>query len=221
MTDSTADILRAAAARLTLPGARIPVAPRLVQPLADWLNAEEFSWEGDEVHSRCSPWTCTLAAALTVARALLDGQAPQEPASTPDPLREEYAAAIDATRHPDGTPDAAPTVGDWERQRQRAEVAETRLRLAHQARRAKAHQLDDIRRALCDAEFMQDTDPYSHADLADVIRQATPTAAAGAAIARVRALADDMRNWCSYRGMALHYADTILAALDGPTPEDQ
>lgn len=49
---------------------------------------------------------------------------------------------------------------------------ENRLRLAHQARRAKEHQLDDIRRALCDIGFMDDDDPYSHADLADVIRQA-------------------------------------------------
>jgi hypothetical protein len=46
-----------------------------------------------------------------------------------------------------------------------------RLRLAHQARRAKEHQLDDIRRALCDTGLMTDDDPYSHADLADVIRQ--------------------------------------------------
>ncbi|AQS70866.1 hypothetical protein [Streptomyces pactum] len=50
-------------------------------------------------------------------------------------------------------------------------TAETRLRLAHQARRAKEHQLDDIRRALCDIGFMDDDDPYSHADLAEVIRQ--------------------------------------------------
>lgn len=47
-----------------------------------------------------------------------------------------------------------------------------KLRLAHQARRAKEHQLDGIRRALCDAGFMEDDDPYGHADLADVIRQA-------------------------------------------------
>lgn len=52
-----------------------------------------------------------------------------------------------------------------------AAVPENRLRLAHQARRAKEHQLDDIRRALCDIGFMDDNDPYSHADLADVIRQ--------------------------------------------------
>lgn len=49
---------------------------------------------------------------------------------------------------------------------------EQRLRLAHRARRAREHQLDDIRRALCDAGFMQDDDPYGHADLAEVIRQA-------------------------------------------------
>ena len=51
------------------------------------------------------------------------------------------------------------------------QTTETRLRLAHKARRAKEHQLDDIRRALCDIGFMEDDDPYSHADLADVIRQ--------------------------------------------------
>ncbi|MGQ4393754.1 hypothetical protein ACN6K5_003540 [Streptomyces violaceoruber] len=50
-------------------------------------------------------------------------------------------------------------------------VLQNRLRLAHQARRSKEHQLDGIRRALCDAGFMDDDDPYSHADLADVIRQ--------------------------------------------------
>lgn len=54
---------------------------------------------------------------------------------------------------------------------QRAEQAEKRLRLAHQARRGKEQQLDDVRRALCDIGFMNDDDPYSHADLADVIRQ--------------------------------------------------
>lgn len=48
----------------------------------------------------------------------------------------------------------------------------TRHRLAHQARRAKEHQLDGIRRALCDIGVMQDDDPYSHAGLEDVIRQA-------------------------------------------------
>ena len=70
-----------------------------------------------------------------------------------------------------GRGDAAPTADDFEQQRKRAEVAENRLRLAHQARRAKEHQLDDIRRALCDIGFMIDDDPYSHGDLADVIRQ--------------------------------------------------
>lgn len=46
-----------------------------------------------------------------------------------------------------------------------------RVRLAHQARRLKEHQLDGIRRALCDIGVIQDDDPYSHADLEDVIRQ--------------------------------------------------
>jgi hypothetical protein len=53
----------------------------------------------------------------------------------------------------------------------RIAVLQNRVRLANQARRAKEHQLDDIRRALCDIGFMEDDDPYSHADLADVIRQ--------------------------------------------------
>ncbi|WP_042174667.1 hypothetical protein [Streptomyces sp. NBRC 110035] len=70
-----------------------------------------------------------------------------------------------------GRGDVAPTPEAYEEQRQRTETAESRLRLAHQARRAKEHQLDDIRRALCDIGFMDDDDPYSHADLADVIRQ--------------------------------------------------
>jgi hypothetical protein len=46
-----------------------------------------------------------------------------------------------------------------------------RVRLAHQARRLKEHQLDGIRRALCDIGVIEDDDPYSHADLEDVIRQ--------------------------------------------------
>jgi hypothetical protein len=76
--------------------------------------------------------------------------------------------------------DARVTAKRWadeaDRQQQRAAELGNRLRLAHQARRAKEHQLDDIRRALCDAGIMRDDDPYSHADLADVIRQAAPAA---------------------------------------------
>jgi hypothetical protein len=53
----------------------------------------------------------------------------------------------------------------------RTTALEERVRLAHQARRAREHQLDDIRRALCDIGLMEDGDPYGHADLADVIRQ--------------------------------------------------
>ncbi|MFI8200049.1 hypothetical protein ACIF6K_26595 [Streptomyces sp. NPDC085942] len=50
--------------------------------------------------------------------------------------------------------------------------AEQRAALAHASRRAKAAQLDDIKRALLDTGVIQEGDPYSHADLADVIRQA-------------------------------------------------
>jgi len=62
-------------------------------------------------------------------------------------------------------------------------VLQNRLRLAHRARRAKEHQLDDVRRALCDAGLMEDDDPYSHADLADVIRQTDTRAENANAIA--------------------------------------
>ena len=54
------------------------------------------------------------------------------------------------------------------------QALQNRLRLAHQARRAKEHQLDDIRRALCDIGAIEDDDPYGHADLADIIRQIGP-----------------------------------------------
>lgn len=110
-----------------------------------------------------------------------------------DPRREKYAGAI--THHlPWGSPEqvdeattAVMRVADRERQemaaerftwQERGDKAETRLRRAHQARRAKEHQLDGIRRALCDAGFMQDDDPYGHADLEDVIRQNAPDRAA-------------------------------------------
>ncbi|MER7697019.1 hypothetical protein [Streptomyces sp. NPDC096095] len=51
------------------------------------------------------------------------------------------------------------------------EQAQQRASLAHAARRAKAAQLDDIKRALLDTGVIQEGDPYGHADLADVIRQ--------------------------------------------------
>ncbi|MEU0102209.1 hypothetical protein [Streptomyces sp. NPDC006267] len=50
-------------------------------------------------------------------------------------------------------------------------AAEQRADRAHAARRAKAAQLDDIKRALLDTGVIQEGDPYGHADLADVIRQ--------------------------------------------------
>lgn len=42
--------------------------------LADWLTTEANTWAGDEVHHRCSTQTCTLDAALAVARAINGGQ---------------------------------------------------------------------------------------------------------------------------------------------------
>jgi len=98
-------------------------------------------------------------------------------------------------------------------------VLQKRLRLAHEARRAKEHQLDGIRRALCDADFMQDDDPYGHADLEDVIRQVGEvergeTAALRAEAAAARKFAEEMRDFCSPHAVAADYADQLIEAMD-------
>lgn len=49
--------------------------------------------------------------------------------------------------------------------------------------------------------------PASPVDVADAIT----------AVIRVRALAEDMRTWCSPHGVAVTYADRIVAALEGRT----
>ncbi|GAA3590896.1 hypothetical protein [Streptomyces osmaniensis] len=89
-----------------------------------------------------------------------------------------------------------------------------RLRNAHRERRAKEHQLDGIRRALCDAGFMEDDDPYSHADLADVVRQAgellDPLLRE---VAAARKFAGEMRDFCSPHGVATGYADRLIEAM--------
>jgi hypothetical protein len=106
-------------------------------------------------------------------------------------------------------------------------VLQKRLRLAHAARRAKEHQLDGVRRALCDADFMQDDDPYGHADLEDVIRQVGEVergeiAALRAEVAAARKFAAEMRDFCSPHAVAADYADRLLDAMDraqeGGTP---
>lgn len=51
---------------------------------------------------------------------------------------------------------------------------ERRIKLAHQQRRTKEAQLDGIRRALIDTGVIDEDDPYSHADLEDVIRRTVP-----------------------------------------------
>lgn len=92
---------------------------------------------------------------------------------------------------------------------------QNKLRLAHQARRAKEHQLDGIRRALCDAGFMEDGDPYGHADLDEVIRQAgSLVGPLLAEVAAARKYAAEMQTFCSPHGVASHYADQLEAAMD-------
>jgi hypothetical protein len=94
-------------------------------------------------------------------------------------------------------------------------VLQNRLRLAHQARRAKEHQLDGIRRALCDAGFMEDDDPYGHADLADVIRQAGELVGPLLAeVAAARQFAEEMSGFCSPHGVATDYANRLVKAMD-------
>jgi hypothetical protein len=98
-----------------------------------------------------------------------------------------------------------------------AQVGElqNRLRLAHKARRAKEHQLDGIRRALCDAGFMEEDDPYGHADLDEVIRQAgSLVGPLLAEVAAARKYAAEMRDFCSPHGMSVHYADQLLEVMD-------
>lgn len=93
-----------------------------------------------------------------------------------------------------------------------------RLKLAHQQRRAKEAQLDGIRRALIDTNVIQEDDPYSHADLEDVIRQTVPeierqavgweqkyfqmiekrTPASAAEIEQLRNDLDEARSWARH-----------------------
>lgn len=47
--------------------------PATAQSLAAWLRVEAETWAGDEVHSRCTTQTCTLDAALAVARQINGG----------------------------------------------------------------------------------------------------------------------------------------------------
>lgn len=56
-------------------------------------------------------------------------------------------------------------------------------------------------------------DQLSDAELTQLYDRAEQ---AEAALARVRTLAADMRTWCSPRGLANHYADTLDAALAEP-----
>lgn len=99
---------------------------------------------------------------------------------------------------------------------------QNRIRFAHQARRAKERLLEDIRHALTDIGVIEEGDPYSHADLADVIRQLDDELNQGekrsealAAIDRVQAVA---REWEFMSGR--HEARReLLAALDSPAKE--
>ncbi|WP_435246378.1 hypothetical protein [Streptomyces sp. NRRL F-5630] len=47
--------------------------PGVGTALADWLDAELRMWAGDEGHDDCTTRTCTIVAALAVARQLLGG----------------------------------------------------------------------------------------------------------------------------------------------------
>jgi hypothetical protein len=89
VTDSPAAELRAAAQRLTLTGARILVAPRLVQPLADWLTGIEISEH--------APMDDEIRHALTVARAILDNAPPEGPTPPQEPRSASDASSDEQT----------------------------------------------------------------------------------------------------------------------------
>jgi hypothetical protein len=98
---------------------------------------------------------------------------------------------------------------------ERVGYLQEKLRLAHKARRAKEHQLDGVRRALCDAGFMEEDDPYGHADLDEVIRQAgTLVGPLVAEVAAAREFAGEMREFASPHGVSVDYADRLLEAMD-------
>ena len=142
--------------------------------------------------------------------------------SAPDVgLRDEYAAAI---RDAACTGDCGLTEAECSQHRIQpvvwhhgtvAEVSGTPEMFADAVLAVRDRTMQLLR---SDLKWSQSSLEEADAAAAD---EATRANRAEAAIARVRALADDMRSWCSYRGMALHYSDAIRTALDGPTPEDQ
>ncbi|MGW7001352.1 hypothetical protein ACWGCW_00645 [Streptomyces sp. NPDC054933] len=74
------------------------------------------------------------------------------------------------------------------------------------------------------AELESDLEHYEETVVGDLneknIALARQAARAEATIARVRALAADMRTWCSPHGISVDYADRIVEALNAaPTPE--
>jgi hypothetical protein len=118
---------------------------------------------------------------------------------------------------------------DWVSMRARAENAETRLQLARDEPDVPADEgAQHPRLQLARDELAKD----AYFDWDEIGLDLAPrliewlahhnerVEQAEAALARVRALADDMRNWCSWRGMALHYSDAIREALNDPTTED-
>lgn len=209
------------------------VAATLTKANADIEEARQALAVEEERTARHSQW-------LTDIRTACGGPAPDALADTVRQLatRAEQAAAV--TAETKRLLDRRTTT-----LRVRAEQAEQRLRHAHEARRHKAAQLDDVKRALLDTGVIEDDDPYGHADLADIIRQAMTDRAhteqgdasvlrlshsAAAAwqqraeqaeqrLASIRDLAQRMRAG-SPQGAAAIYADRIEHALD-TTPEQQ
>lgn len=105
----------------------------------------------------------------------------------------------------------AAAVGETDRTEPSEQVAvlQKRLRLAHQARRAKEYQLDDIRRALCDIGFMDDDDPYSHADFANVIRQVGETLHASLVLEKPAGVREQRERPTHPDGTPYRYAEMV------------
>jgi hypothetical protein len=162
--------------------------------VAEWICCAPL----DPKHDLCAQGY----AAMRMIRALIvDDPEAYKPPPLPDAVLSVRDAELEQLREQrDASDDAARRILAQRQElaaeryawQERGDRAEKRLRLAHEARRAKIAQLGEIKRAMLDAGLMDEADPYSHADLADVIRQTAAgdrerAARAEAAIARVHA----------------------------------
>ncbi len=144
------------------------------------------------------------------------------------------AAEADLARCRERLEDTRRIVTEWEN----ATAGRDRYRLAWQSARrratvqrklaVRARELAEMRKGrlhkyldLTDADWYQQRNEILR--LTDELTEAKQRGEqAEAALARVTALAADMRTWCSPHGLADHYADAVEQAIAGPetTPKE-